>query len=253
VGGAGAAVDGDGNVLVAGVGPFGANQLVAVAPDGTVTARASGFGFATDVFWDAARDEALVLDFGLTDIIAICRDTDADGVCDADEGCVPTTIGKARLAIGKLATPPGDDTLAFKGEIALSAGSMLDPLASGAHVLIDDGANTIVDAVVPGGALDAATGTGWTVKKGTFKYRNGAGGIAGIQKIALKPSTKIPGVVSFTVAGKHGSYPVAPDALALHAELALDEAAGECAAADFPGAPAPACVYKAKTGKVLCQ
>src|SRR5213078_1101057 len=67
--------------------------LIAVAPDGGVSDRATGFGFSGDVFFDAVRDEALVLDFGVPDIVAVCRDQDGDGVCGAGEP--PTTTPHA--------------------------------------------------------------------------------------------------------------------------------------------------------------
>jgi hypothetical protein len=84
-GGFGAASEDDGTVLVTGIGAFGASKVVAVAPDGSVRDRATGFSFSGDIFFDAARDEALVLDSGVQEITAICRDRDGDGVCDADE------------------------------------------------------------------------------------------------------------------------------------------------------------------------
>src|SRR6266403_1946726 len=74
-------------MLVSGIGSFGTSKVIAVAPDGSVSDRATGFAFSSDVFFDAARDEALVLDFGVTDIAAVCRDQDGDGVCDADDNC----------------------------------------------------------------------------------------------------------------------------------------------------------------------
>src|SRR5438067_412035 len=92
-GGFAAATDGAGNVLVSSIGPFGSSKVIAVAPDGGVSDRATGFGFSGDVFFDAVRDEALVLDFGVTDIVAVCRDQDGDGACDADEP--PTTTTQA--------------------------------------------------------------------------------------------------------------------------------------------------------------
>jgi len=276
-GGAGAAIDGDGNVLVAGVGSFGASKLVAVAPDGSTTDRATGFGFSTDVFYDSGRDEALVLDFGIANVVAVCRDRDGDGVCDAEDDCpdvanpgqadadgdgvgdacdpcTAVTIAKAKLTVGKLGTPPGDDTLAFKGEMTLPVGPALDPLASGVRVLIDDGGVSVLDAAIPGGGFDQGSGTGWKQKKGTFTYQNGAGAILGIEKIALKVSAKVPGLVRFAVAGKDGSYPVGLTTPRLRAALELDAAAGECAQVAFPGpAPAPACAYKAKADKMQCK
>src|SRR5437870_1116686 len=97
-GGFATATDGAGNVLVSGIGSSGNSKVIAVAPDGSVSDRATGFGFSGDVFFDAARDEVLVLDFGVTDIVAVCRDRDGDGVCDADDPCTGAAIAHAKLA-----------------------------------------------------------------------------------------------------------------------------------------------------------
>jgi len=272
-GGFAAATDGAGNVLVSSIGPPG-SKVIAVAPDGSVSDRATGFGFSGDVFFDALRDEALVLDFGVSYIVAICRDQDGDGVCDADDNCPlvanpdqadadgdgvgdacdPCTgaaITGAKLALGKLGAPAGDDTLVFKGRMTVPVAPAIDPVTTGVRVLVDG----VLDATIPGGAFDPATETGWKAKKnGAFTYRNGQGGILGIVKVALKPSGKTPGLVQFAVGGKSGSYTVDPAHLPRQATLILDAAAGQCGDAGFPGpAPAPVCVYKAKRAKVQCK
>ena len=360
-GGFGAAADGAGNLLVSGIGSFESSKVIAVAPDGSVSDRATGFSFSGDLFFDSARDEALVLDFGVTDIVAICRDQDGDGVCDADDNCpsvanpdqadadadgigdacdacstgadsdhdgvcdsrdnCPTVpnpgqedsdhdgvgdacdncptqpnpdqedrdgdgagdacdncpdvpnpdqvdtdhdghgdacdactgaaIADAKLALGKLGARAGDDTLAFKGRVTVPVAPAIDPVKTGVRVLVDGE----LDATIPGGAFDPATRTGWKAKKnGAFTYHNGQGGILGIAKVALKPSSKTPGLVQFAVAGKTGSYAVDPAHLPRQATLILDAAAGQCGDASFAGPPpAPLCVYKAKRGKVQCR
>ena len=241
--GSGVAVDGDGNVLVTGVGTFGDTKMIAVAPDGSTTDRATGFAFSGDVFYDGARDEALVVDFGVTDVIAICRDRDEDGVCDADDSCTgPAAIVKGKLRFAHLDTPSGDDGVAFKGEMAIPTDPALDPVATGVRILLEDDAGAILDAAIPGGAFDDTLGTGWKAKKGTFKYK-GTGGIGGITKITLKVSTKVPGLVRFVVQGKNGGY---RSPATLHATLALDARTGEC------GDAALVCVPK-KAGKVECR
>ena len=273
-GGFAAATDGAGNVLVSSIGPPGSSKVIAVAPDGGVSDRATGFGFSGDLFFDAARDEALVLDFGVTDIAAICRDQDGDGVCDADDNCPlvanpsqadadgdglgdacdPCTgaaIMGAKLALGKLGAPAGDDTLAFKGRMTVPVAPAIDPVTTGVRVLVDG----VLDATIPGGAFDPATETGWKAKKnGAFTYHNSQGGILGIVKVALKLSSKTPGLVQFAVGGKTGSYAVDPAHLPRQATLIVDAAAGQCGDAGFVGpAPAPVCVYKAKHAKVQCK
>ncbi len=279
----GHALDNDGFLLV--TGEFSAacsGQLRAVASDGSVSERAHGFCFSADVFFDAARNEALVLDGGASgadakQIVAICRDHDGDGVCDADDNCPDVanadqadhdgdgigdvcdpctgqTITQAKLTLAKLGGAAGDDTLAFKGEMTLPTAPALDPVATGVRVLVAG----VLDATIPGGALDPATKTGWKAgKKGSFTYQNGQGGILGIAKIALKISTKTPGLVKFTVAGKSGTYTVDPQHLPRQATLILDAGAGQCGDANFGGpAPMPVCRFDAghaKGAKLQCK
>jgi hypothetical protein len=274
------ALDSDGLLLVTGEYSFDCSgQLRAVAADGSVAERAHGFCFSADVFFDTARDEALVLDGGASgadakQIVAICRDQDGDGVCDVDDDCpldadadqadtdgdglgdacdpcTGATIAKQKLTIGKLLTPTGDDTLAFTGAMTLPTTPALDPVTAGARVLVEG----VIDATIPGGAYDSTTKTGWkTGKNGSFTYKNGSGGVSGIVRLALKGSKKVPGTIKFAVVGKKGSYPVDPAHLPSQATLILDAAAGQCGDAHFPGPPpAPACVYKPKSGKVQCK
>jgi hypothetical protein len=187
-----------------------------------------------------------VLDFGVTNIFAVCRDGDADGACDPCPA--GTTIANAKLALGKLDTPAGDDTLSFKGELTVPTAPAIDPVATGVRLLLEDDAGTVVDAVIPGGAFDDDSDTGWKAKNGTFKYKNGADGIRGITKITVKVSKKVPGLVRFVVKGKGGSYAVDPASPApLRATVAFDVGAGQC------GDAAPACVAKPKAGKVQCK
>jgi len=244
------ALDGDGLLLVTGEYSLDCSGLLrAVAPDGSVSERAHGFCFSADVFFDAARDEALVLDGAASgadakQIVAICRDGDGDGVCDADDPCTGAVIAKAKLALGKLAPPAGDDTLAFKGRMTVPTSPALDPVTTGVRVLVDG----VLDTTIPGGAFDPGTKTGWKAKNGSFKYKGDS------FKVALKTSAKTPGLVQFAVAGKHGSYVVDPAHLPRQATLIVGAAAGQCGDASFAGQPpAPTCVYKAKNGKVQCQ
>src|SRR5262249_35447429 len=151
------------------------------------------------------RDEALVLDFGVKQITAICRDRDGDGVCDADDDCPLIAdpdqtdtdddgigdvcdcpaVDKSKLSIGKLASPAGDDTLAFKGVVTIPTVPALDPVTSGARVVVPG----TIDVAIPGVAFDAVTKKGWKAgKNGAFTYVDAGGEVAGIVKLALKPS-----------------------------------------------------------------
>ena len=76
----GLARDEGGNVLVTGgfLPDFSSSTVLAVNGAGATTERAHGFAFSSDIFYDAARGAALVLDFGVSEIAAICADADGD-------------------------------------------------------------------------------------------------------------------------------------------------------------------------------
>ena len=104
------------------------------------------------MFFDTVHDETLVLDFGVSEITAICRDRDGDGLCDADDPCTgAATVDQPKLAITKLATPPGDDKLAFKGQMTLPFpfSPALDPGSRGARVLLEGTAGALLDVTIP--------------------------------------------------------------------------------------------------------
>jgi hypothetical protein len=180
----------------------------------------------------------------VTAVTVLCRDADADDRCD----CAAVTA--PRLRMKGLATPPGDDALVVKGEMTVPAAPALDPVATGARVVVEGVTGTLLDATLPAGAFDPATGTGWKEKKGKFKYKNPAG-VLGIVKMTLGPTDG--GAVKVVVVGKDASLGVAPADLPLRARVEVDAGAGQCGDIRFPGpAPAPACVFGA-TGKVTCK
>jgi len=250
-------VDNDGNVLVSGgfTPDFSSSTMVAVAADGSVTERAHGFSFSAEMFFDTVRDEALVLDFGVSEITAICRDRDGDGLCDADDPCTgAATVDQPKLTITKLATPPGDDKLAFKGQMMLPFpfSPALDPGSRGARVLLEGTAGALLDVTIPGGAFDPTTHTGWRANTaGTAWTYKSPTGVLGIRKVQVKTVPTQPGLVRFAVAGKNGSYPVAPSDLPLRATMVLDALSGECGEASFT-APMPTCAFDATGNTLRC-
>lgn len=271
-------VDSDGFVLASGgfADDF-SSTVIAVASNGDITERARGFGFTGELWWNAARDEVLVLDFGVSQVTAICRDQDGDEVCDADDNCVLADnadqadadddgIGdacelclggapgsKVKLALSKLAAPAGDDALSFKGNLTFGAPPDIAPETTGVRIVVQGPQGPIVDAVIPGGLYDKPTKTGWKAKNGKFSWK-GATGIDGITKVAIKKSSKVPGLVSFVVSGKTGSYAVTLADLPLAGILRLGPDAGECGEAEFPGPPTgPTCVAQLAKGKVSCK
>jgi hypothetical protein len=248
-------VDDDGDVLVSGgfTDDFSSSTVIAVAPDGRITERARGFTFSSELFHDTARDETLVLDVGVSEIVAICRDTDGNGVCNADEPCTGgIALVKPKLQLKKLDTPIGDDGLAFSGQMTIPTSPAVDPVTTGVRVLVADTIGTVADVTIPPGLVDPATKIGWKPNKSgtSFKYSNKRG-LAGITSVSVKTKPKTPGLVTFVVTGKNGAFATSPAALPLRATLALDPS-GRCGQADFTG-PDAACAFNKKLSTVTCK
>jgi len=250
------AVDGGGNVLVTGgfTGDFSSSTVLAVSAGGAATERAHGFGFSSEIFYDAPRGAALVLDFGVTEITAICADADGDAVCDADV-LGPAPIAKAKLKIGRQLTPPGDDTLTFKGEMTIPTAPAIDPVTNGARILVDDAnGRAIVDVVLAGGTYVPSTRVGWTVNGSHTAWNwKSTTGEAGITRVKVRTVPSTPGLVKFTVKGKHGAFDTSGAALPVQGVFALG-AAGQGGLASYPGpAPAPSCAIVSGGNTLNCK
>jgi hypothetical protein len=256
-------LEGDGTPLVSGgfVPDFTSSTVVAVGAGGTATERARGFAFSTEMFFDRARDEVLVNDFDATQVTAICRDRDGDGVCDADDGCPlvsdpaqldtdadgtgdacdPCTgerFVEAKLRLGRLANGLDDDTVAFAGWVPIPAGLTLAPDVTGVGVLLNQGA--ILDETVPGGA-------GWKRKRGAWTFR---GPTPGVRRLVLRTSGKRPGRVKVTLRVEGGRHAVGPGDLPLELTVVLGSEPGQCGDAVLP---ADGCKVNERKGKVQCR
>jgi parallel beta-helix repeat protein len=176
-------------------------------------------------------------------------------------GCAAgAPLERARLGLGKLHTPPGDDTLSFEGRLLLPHpfDPPLDPVAVGVGIVIEDvtGAR-LLDAQVPGGAYDPVRRVGWkTSRRGaSWEYADkSAAPVAGITRVVVQDlSKKEAGRVQVRVSGRRGAYAVDPANLPLTALLILDPPTaetGQCARASFDGA-AQTCRSQRKS--VVCR
>lgn len=249
------AIDGNGNILITGgfTDDFSSSTVIAVAPGGGVTQRAAGFSFSTELFHDTARDETLVLDVAVAQIEAICRDSDGNGVCNADETCSGgVAVVKPKLKLKKLNTPVGDDGLTFGGEMTIPTSPAIDPVTSGARIVIAALDGAVADVTVPPGPFDPDTRIGWKPNgSGTSWSYSNRSGLAGITKVAVKTTAKTPGLVKFKVTGKHGAFPTTPAALPLTATFTVAPA-GQCGTADFSG-PLASCAFSSSLSSVRCR
>ena len=214
-----------------------------------------------------------------------CPDADSDGVCDASDNCPQnanadqadgdgdglgdvcdpctngTTVSNAKLTLLRISPPSGDDRLKLKGQMTLAYpfSPALDPTTKGVRILITDSSTqSVLDVVIPGGAYNYATQTGWKMNAShtTWTYKNGLGGIQGIIKVSVKTSTATPSLVRFTAAGRNGTYTVAPNGLPLTATFVIDSPTaqtGQCGTAAFPGGGGPACTRSRLGNAVTCK
>jgi hypothetical protein len=200
-------LDRDGRTLLlsGGVAADGSGTVVAIAPDGSVSERARGFGFTTDMFFDGTREELLVLDVGARGVTVICGDGDGDGLCDADDPCtLARPVARPRLRIGR--------RVAFSGRAPLEG--PFDAAATGVRVLLESRAGTLFDASVPGGPSWRVRNRGrrWT-------YRDRRGRVSALTRIRLGVKD---GTLHFRTTGRAGGPAPAPGALRVRASLVLD-------------------------------
>ena len=164
------------------------------------------------------------------------------------------TVAQPTLTIGKLQTPPGDDTLTFVGKLTLPIpfDPMLDPRTNGVEILIQDTTGTVLDVTMPGGAFSNPPNKGWKVNrlgtKWTYLDRTSTR-IGSISEIIIQDkSSTTPGLVTFTVKGKKGSYAVTPADLPVTARILLAAAGQECGNASFAS-----CTFNASGSTLKCK
>ena len=180
-----------------------------------------------------------------------------DGNTVTGDGCdtqclveCPTAFVQSKVVIGHLNTPPGDDTLTLQATITLPSPltPVLDPIANGVRLLLDDVAGSVQDITLAPGTFSKTSGRGWTVNKSatTWKYADkGAAPLGGITKVTIQAKSK------GNVATVKIAFAVPSDALPLQAVVVLSSAGGQCGSTAFSSAvPAPSCSFN-KAGKTL--
>jgi hypothetical protein len=169
-----------------------------------------------------------------------------------------SAITKASVVVRKLATPPGDDSLQFRGDVVLPHpfAPALDPVATGVQIVLADASGARpLDVLVPPGAYSAATRSGWKVSPDgrRFRYLNrNANAPGAITSVSVQDvSQRTPGLVRFTVKGMRGAYAIDQTQLPLAALFVADPPTaetGQCGTAAFSPA---AC--RGDGGSVICR
>jgi cysteine-rich repeat protein len=190
------------------------------------------------------------------------EDADADlvgDVCDACTGGAAAT--SHRVVVSKLLAPSGDEKILFKGRGLFPLAPTLDPVATGARLLVTDSVGTpVLDATMGPGAYDPVSMIGWKVNgAGTsWTYKNPGSHPQGITIAGVKAVPSTPGLVKVKTKGRNASYPVVLSNLPLTATMVLDPPTAEtglCIEATFPAVPPahPSCTAKADMSGVKCK
>lgn len=180
---------------------------------------------------------------------------DQGNACDACTNIATTTVKQTGIAISKLNTPPGDDSLTINVTLqSLPTSPTLNPLANGVRVILEnlDASTTMFDATIPGGDYSKVTKIGWRVNRAgtSFTYKNASlTPISGI--IAVNVKRLATGRTKVTVRGKKSSYVVPAPDNALRATVVLDPPTaetGQCGEASFL-----ACTRNPPGSRLVCK
>jgi hypothetical protein len=153
----------------------------------------------------------------------------------------------ARLTLGKILAPAGDDTLTFTGAFAAPA-TPPDPDVHGLRITLEDAGGLVAEVTLPAGSYDKSAKTGWKVDQKRTKWtwaHPKDGGLGGFVK-AVVASKK--GKIVLALKGQSGSY-VATAPVAIAVTLPSN---GMCARADF-GTSGQKCLVKKKGKTLACS
>jgi hypothetical protein len=168
----------------------------------------------SDGYCDAIDDCPAVADPGQVD-------SDGDGQgdeCDPCTNVLPSFADRQKIIISKLVGPLGDERVKIKGRfVPYLTTPAIDPIANGIRLLLQDRNGVVVmDALIPGGDYDTATGAGWKAHSFptgmTAMYKNTGKVVAPIDGISLvKFVVKAgQGITKITVVGKNSSVALVP-------------------------------------------
>ncbi len=155
-------------------------------------------------------------------------------------------VTSPKLEIRRLATPPGDDTLSFRGRLVLPDPfePTLDPIETGIALVVEDAAGKrLVDLSIPGGAYDPEAREGWKQLRARsgWKYvnrhRSPPGGIRDV--VIHDLSRRQPGTLDLRVRTRRGAFAISSGDLPLTALVSLDPPTaetGQCGQARFAAA-----------------
>jgi hypothetical protein len=138
-------------------------------------------------------------------------------------------VENPHLTLGRMHTPPGDETLRFTGLLTFDTEPTIDPAATGVRLrLASPLAIPMLDVTLP-------PGPAWRSKNGsTWIHRDRKGAVGGITRVVFRRTT--PYTIAVTIAGRRGTYADwVPDSIFLSIVLdASPHGSRICAETAFP-------------------
>ncbi len=208
-------------------------------------------------------------DDGVCDEIDICPvdpdpaqlDGDDDGLGDACDPCTNgVTIGKPKMRITKFTSGPGDDTFTFTGDMDFAFEPVIDAVAVGARVILEDANGEVLfDVAVPPGAYSSSTRSGWRANKAgtmwSFRSQTPVGGVVNMLRFSTTKARR--DLAKVRVTGRKGGFAQSPVALPLSAIVVIDAptaATGACGEIHYVAAPgSPSCTFNASGSTLQCK
>jgi len=184
-----------------------------------------------------------------------CPDGDADGICDVDDPCTNVAgIGASnlRLRVRKILWDPGRQRVRVAAVVNVPTTPTIDPVAKGIRIVIADAEGDKIDLVLPPGAPDPITGSGWygTGSGTAWKYRDRQGQENGIMKALVRRRGPDSGELKLVVFGQNGTYPL-PLSPPVRASIVIDAptaTTGQCGEGTFD-----LCFFRNQGAKLLCR
>ena len=176
----------------------------------------------------------------------------------ATPACPPA--GKPKLALSALTRPSGSQKLKLAAVLSLPDPLVapVDPVLDGARIEVRDADGTIADVLLPPGAYDPLTRTGWKANGARTSFTFLQPSTAGlVTRASVKLSRPKDGSreVRVQAAGK-GAFATtaAPPSLDATIDLRpLDPARARCATLRFPGPASPRCDVRGGGASIGCR
>jgi uncharacterized delta-60 repeat protein len=148
--------------------------------------------------------------------------------------CGNIGASSGRIRVGRMDLVEGNDELIVRAsaELGLQATPAIDPVAKGLRLLVEDGGRGIVaDTMVPPGAYDPGTRTGWRVASNGTRWKFSAPQAPGrlrVRRASVKMKPGDPSGIAVEVRSNRGEFTRGLRPVPYAADIVFDGLAAQC-------------------------